>query len=248
MPYIHDINGLRPIPTQHHTPTLPQPTVAGTNTGKPMLIGLIGAPGAGKDTVAGILREAGFDCTAFAYALRDEIANAWQIDESLLTRRHTKELPLERLAAGRSNNAQWLDYCARQGWCLAQARSARWLMQSWGEWRRMVDHDHWTKCVAHWIRANRELLGVVNLVVTDVRHINEAELVRSHGGYLVRVHRVGHDVVLAGDTMHHVSEGHTGLRVDDDIHNDGTLVALASETMRVWRRLLGHSKVAGWHA
>ena len=212
-----------------------------------MLIGLIGAPGAGKDTVASVLREAGFDCTAFASALREEVAEAWAIDDSMLTRRHTKELPLERLAAGRSNNAQWLAYVARQDWSLTQARSAHWVMQAWGEWRRLSNPEHWTASVAHWIRANRELLGVVNLVVTDVRHANEAELVRSAGGYLVRVHRPAHDV-LTPETANHISEQHTALRVDDDIQNDGSIQQLAEETLRVWRRLHGRIMVARWQA
>ncbi|QWY81846.1 deoxynucleoside monophosphate kinase [Microbacterium phage Honk] len=66
----------------------------------------------------------------------------------------------------------------------------------------------------HW----RELLAF-----TDVRFANEAELIRSFGGKLIRVIRPG----LAADDLHKSETELDGIEVDHELVNDGTLDDLA---------------------
>jgi hypothetical protein len=207
-----------------------------------MLIGLTGAPLAGKDTTAHILAAAGFISVAFADALRVELAHAWQVDPRLFTTRETKEEPTDALAIQLCSDAGFLRLAAAQGWDAAAPRSPRWALQRWGtEYRRGQRPDYWTMRVEHWVHAQR-LAGRRHIVVTDVRFPDEAESLRRLGGWLVRVHRPA----LAGmtdETRGHVSETHNQLQADADIHNDGDLEHLTAEAVRVLRGLLNAQAV-----
>lgn len=98
-------------------------------------------------------------------------------------------------------------------------------LQWWGtEFRRGQDKEYWIKqldlCLA---KADRE--GTDVAVVTDVRFLNEAALIKASGGQLVRVVRYG---FTSGDG--HSSETEMGLiEVDYVLHNSGTLDALEQE-------------------
>jgi len=197
----------------------------------PMLIGLTGHAGAGKDTVAAFLAANGWRGCAFADALRVEVAAAWHIDPRILTERTTKETPMRALRVGNGYHREWLMHAAMQGWSLLDDRSPRWLMQRWGEFRRRQCADHWVRHVVVWINTMRRH-NVPGLVITDVRMDNEAAAIRAAGGVLVRVHRPGAGL-QDPDTASRPSEGHTGLQVDADIHNDGDLQHLQAEVYRV---------------
>lgn len=194
------------------------------------LIGLTGHAGAGKDSVALVLCSAGYRSVAFADALRIEVAAAWRIDPRLLTDRASKEVPQARLAVGHAEDARWLQWACVQGHNVLAPRSARWLMQHWGSYRRAQHPDYWIRHVQVWMSQQwRE--GCNGLVITDVRMPNEAAALRAQGGRIVRVHRPGLPALQA-DTAQHESEGHTALQADADIHNSGTLAELAAETWR----------------
>lgn len=90
-------------------------------------------------------------------------------------------------------------------------------------------------------RANTRVYGVgavvpSRFVVTDVRHVNEAEAIKSWGGWLVQVFRPG--VEPAKGVVNHISE--TALdgyaHWDERIVNDSTLDVLY---LKVDRQLLG---------
>lgn len=196
-----------------------------------MLIGLTGATGAGKDSAAAVLASAGWRTIAFADALRAEAADAWGIDQRLLTERATKEAPMRALAAGGGHNANWLRHCAVNGVSLIEPRSPRWVLQRWGEFRRHRDAAWWITPVRGWI-AHQRRHGPAMLAVTDVRMPNEADALRLLGGHIVRVHRPT-AAPMAPDTATHESEQHTQLHADEDIHNTGTLADLAAEVWRV---------------
>ncbi len=202
---------------------------------QPMLLGLVGAAGAGKDSVAQVLCSAGWHSVAFADALRFEVAEHWRIDMRLLTERHTKETPLPALAIGQVHDAQWLRWCAVQGHNLMTPRSPRWVLQQWGSWRRQQDALHWVRHVQVWVRTQQRR-GVHQLVVTDVRHRNEACAITSLGGRLVRVHRPGLPP-LPPETAGHESEQHAQIGVHADIHNDGSLQDLHTEVWRVLQQM-----------
>lgn len=200
-------------------------------TQRPLLIGLTGNAGAGKDTVAQVLASAGWQSIAFADALRWEVASSWRIDPRLLTDRATKEQPLACLCVGQVHDADWLRWCAVQGHNLMTPRSPRWAQQQWGSWRRAGDPHYWVRHVQMWVRTQQRR-GAAGLVVTDVRFPNEAAAIQALGGHIVRVHRPGLPG-LPADTARHESEQHTALPAAADIANDSTLPALHHEVWRV---------------
>lgn len=138
-----------------------------------MLIGLTGAAGAGKDSVAAILCAAQWRSAAFADALRLEISEAFAIDQRLLTDRRHKESTTPQLSAGMASNADWLRWAAVNGYSLIQPRSPRWVMQSWGSFRRQNTADYWVQHVTYWAQFQRHYQPR-DLVITDVRYPNEA--------------------------------------------------------------------------
>jgi len=201
----------------------------------PLIVGLTGAAGAGKDTAAAMLLQHAWRSIAFADALRVEVAAAWRVDPRLLVDRATKETPQRAFRVGNVEHREWLMFATVEGWSLLDERSPRWALQRWGEFRRRQDPDWWVKHVQVWLqlRARENHPG---MVVTDVRFPNEAAALRAAGGHLVRVHRPGAGA-LAPDTASHESEGHTALQADAEIHNDGDLQHLQAEVWRVVQRL-----------
>lgn len=204
----------------------------------PLIIGLTGHAGAGKDTVADLLAGRAWRRMAFADALRVEIAAAWRVDIRTLTDRVTKDCPTRALRVGNADHRDWLMFAAVQGWSLMDERSPRWAMQRWGEFRRRQNPDWWVRHVEVWIATQRRE-NHPGLVVTDVRMANEAAMLRRVGAVLVRVHRPGAGL-QASDTVGHESEGHTGIEVDEDIDNAGTISDLSLQVdqllQRLWQR------------
>jgi len=94
------------------------------------------------------------------------------------------------------------------------ALTVRRILQWWGtEYRRAQDPDYWTKA---WGRKVEGLdLEVLHILVDDVRFLNELQVIKDHGGLVVKVVRPGFD-----GANNHASE--TSL---DDYHAwDGILV------------------------
>lgn len=168
-----------------------------------MLIGLSGKAGAGKDTIADYLATVhGFERVAFADPLR-ELANNY----SASYRSDVAKLGYERAKAERTH--------------------VRAILQELGQaCRDTFGEDFWVE------QARRRVDNLAaRVVVTDVRHRNEADMIRALGGFVFRVER---DVPAVRE---HVSE--TALddyRFDGTIGNDGTLGELhdAIEGALVW--------------
>ena len=126
---------------------------------------------------------------------------------------------------GRAHTAcgKWADYLAMnsdiQDTPGRSAVTTRRILQWWGtEYRRAQDPDYWTKA---WERKVTELdLDGTDVLVDDVRFMNELNVIRGVGGQIIRIIRPGFDG--AND---HASEN----ALDDfsgwdgSILNDGTL-------------------------
>ena len=203
---------------------------------KPMIIALTGYPNVGKDTVASVLApKHGFCSIAFADALRREVAEAWRIDQRMLTDRPTKELPIPALAAGMCSVPGFLHWCVDGGESLHEPRSARWALQRWASYQRRYDPEYYARIAERWIL--RQLgTGWRRIVVSDLRDPIEEAVLRRLGARVVRVHR--HDVApLTRETASHVSEQHYRIKADADIVNDGSLNALAEATLQCMKAL-----------
>ena len=114
------------------------------------------------------------------------------------------------------------------------AVTVRRILQWWGtEYRRAQDPDYWTKA---WGREVDALVQSDRLVlVDDVRFINELNVIRAHGGLIVKIERPGFD-----GANNHSSE--TSLddysRWDGRIVNDGTIAQLGAEAEKLVATLL----------
>lgn len=172
------------------------------------LIGLLGAKGSGKDTLAKILiARLGFVRLSFADALYREVAEAYGVAVAFLENRETKETPLPELALANCRDADFVSIAleaihAKRGYLgrafsfllrsrdLRAPRSPRWTMQLWGtEYRRKSKFG----CDTYWIDKVRVQVVAnpnVRYVITDVRFKNEAQMVRIFGGLLIRVRRL----------------------------------------------------------
>lgn len=161
-----------------------------------MLIGLCGAAGAGKGSVAAVLRERGFVEIAFADPLYEAVAAIAGIPVERLRDREVKEAVIP-----------WI------------GKSPRQLLQSLGtDWgRNMVADDLWVRA------AMAKAAQHDSVVIPDVRFSNEAEAIRAAGGVILSVFRPG-ESCLTAETAAHESEAGIGRDlIDAEIANDGDL-------------------------
>lgn len=215
-----------------------------------LVIALTGAAGAGKDSAATVLvNNLAFRTIAFADALRREICAAWRIDERMLTARDTKELTVPALAIGNCGDPGFTRWCHDAALSLHAPRSARWVMQQWGDYQRRYTPDHYASIVARWIEREASL-GFKRFVVTDLRYPIELEALRgittSNSLHVVRIHRQ-QPGGLASDTAGHNSErAAAALPANFDLVNDGTLASLAEDVLAL--SPLQHLQRLGAHA
>lgn len=214
---------------------------------RPIIIGLTGLAGAGKDTVAdALVHFAGFRKLAFADMLREEIADAFELlqpAERLLHDRDRKETPTEQLALGWCNNIEFVQAVNAAVYGgnmplgqLDEPRSPRQILQWWGtEYRRAQDADYWTSVMAQRLST---LIGQGSwrLVVTDCRFPNEAHTVRRAGGELWQVFRPGLPLVEGG----HASQTDGGkLKPEHIVVNNASVNELQHQVLRLLTRRHG---------
>lgn len=166
-----------------------------------MLIGLTGAAFAGKDSVGEHLRTGhGFHSKAFADPLRDGLKVMFNLrDEHFQP--SAKEVAID-----------WI------------GKSPRELMQTLGtEWgREQVCRQLWVTHMAR--RIENPLRSGMNIVITDVRYVSEAELIHRYGGEIWRIVRPAGPKTGHGE---HTSEKEDRRIIADyDLVNESTLDSL----------------------
>jgi hypothetical protein len=175
----------------------------------PILLGLTGKAGSGKDSVGLVLREEHeFSRLAFADPLKEVCAALFGIS---LDRFHIPSLKEKRVPA----------------WGL----SPRQMLQVVGTdmVRRYLGNDFWIKRMRYDLEG---WLGYDNIVITDVRFEDEAAFVRSLGGIVVHVKRPG--AGLDGEAGAHVSEAGVMFNAADLIlSNDGSLEDLPGKVAQL---------------
>jgi hypothetical protein len=145
---------------------------------KPLLIGLTGYAGSGKDTVREILEHKhDLDGLAFADPIRDMLTALFEscgVKTDWMVERHLKEEVIPEIGASYRQMAQQLGT----------------------EWGRNIHPDFWLKIAAAKITmyTHYESPGVV---ISDVRFPNEAQWIRAQGGHLWHILRPGIDPVRA---------------------------------------------------
>lgn len=180
------------------------------------IIGLCGAAGSGKGTVAEALRDrCGLLEIAFADALYTAIANITGYSVLELKDRAIKETPIP-----------WLG-----------GKSPRHLLQSLGtEWgRSMVCPDIWVTATMRHIDNLRDVIGN-GVVISDVRFNNEAEAIRDRGGQVWEVRRPGASCLDGAAAAHESERGISPDLVSEVIWNNSTPESLKSEVAWMFAR------------
>jgi hypothetical protein len=176
-----------------------------------MIIGLCGAAGAGKDTVAGHLAiNHGFRVLAFASPLYEAVAAITGMTVNELRDRSQKEEVIE-----------WL------------GKSRRELLQLLGTefGRGMIRDDIWIR------RLMTDVVPGKKYVITDVRFDNEAEAIREAGGVIIEVVRPGGGCLKPGAAMHSSEAGVDRRHITATVANCGTVRELAMNVDMVIARL-----------
>ena len=173
------------------------------------LIGLYGAPGAGKDTAAGrLVITHGFRAISFAKPLYEAVAAITGLTVLELQDRRNKETPID-----------WI------------GKSPRELLQLLGTefGRNMIHPDIWVR------RAMRD--AGEKCVVTDVRFDNEAEAIREAGGFVFEITRPGEAMIAAGAAAYSSEACIDRSHINATIENNGTVRDLWAAVDSVVSRL-----------
>jgi hypothetical protein len=185
------------------------------------LIGMYGYPGSGKDTVALMLEEKGWESVAFADPIKEMLIamDPWIEEED------EDGMIVERLS-------ELIDEYG----CLEEVKrrfkEVRRLMQRLGTegGRGVLGDDVW--CDIGESRIKDWLAKGYNVAVTDVRFPNEAKLIKRLGGYLVEVRRGG------CDANGHASESHyNSFPKDFILYNEGSLTDLRTTVMTLCQKI-----------
>jgi hypothetical protein len=202
----------------------------------PLLIGIAGRRGHGKDTVGAILRElAAFRTIAFADAVKRTAADLFGLSyDALYGSQKAKETP----------DPRWPTPEHPEG------LTPRYILQRLGtEVGRAIHPDVWVRATFAKIDSVNEEQARYTFergagptpppgwAITDVRFPSEAAAIRARGGWVVRVSRLAQTRAEEADTsgvLDHASEREVErIAPDALIRNDGSLDDLAAETLRV---------------
>jgi hypothetical protein len=191
----------------------------------PYKIGITGHFRTGKDTFADMLAEALGPPTVklhFADALKYEVAH--------MLYDYRNPAHRDRIATSGVHQETYLDSIANFTAEMAEDRQLNGLAWQWlGEWRRQkTDLDYWINHYKFQDAYRAALVSSSNIIISDIRHLNEAEWCRKEGFYLVRI--VG-PCRAEGERRDptHASEVHVDeLDVDGIIDNFGNLDTLES--------------------
>lgn len=196
-----------------------------------MLIGIVGKARVGKDTFATVLAEELFKLTrqryvlmAYAHELKMRVQKDFDLSYDQLwgDDKEKQDLRYAKQLGGFSSNP--VDYL-----------SAREILQSYGEFYRSIDYDFWVNNLFEVID-DREYKKVI---ITDVRHTNEAIPIIDKGGVLIKIIRDA-DKVIPTHGQDHISE--TAMddftNIDIVIENNKTLEEFKSSVKEVAKLLV----------
>lgn len=182
---------------------------------RPQIVGLAGKAGAGKDTVAALLRMRGYERRALADPIREEVSDA-------AAKREAPEGMNDRLAVLFRMGA----LCPKGIYGKPTPSHVRRILQWWGtEYRRAQDPYYWIQRVAETIYPD----GYFS--ISDIRFANEAQFIRKMGGQVWLVKGRG------GIDSDHISEK-MDFEHDEEINNAGSIYELAESVSAALKRAI----------
>lgn len=180
----------------------------------PPLVGLIGPAGAGKTTVANMLRERhAYMVLSMADPMKDMLGallSGLGLGHEWMEDRQLKEAPIPIIGVSYRKLAQTLG-------------------TEWG--RDRIDPALWVRLCAHKVKELRSVHQEC-IVVHDVRFANEAGMIRQSGGHLVRVNRQV-EALPDGRSAHPSEQWQATAQADHLILNSGSLALLQDQVDRL---------------
>lgn len=154
-----------------------------------MIIGVTGKARSGKDTFAELLANKLFEkegqrfvLMAYAHELKLKVQRDFDLSYDQLW--GDEKESEDRRYIKRHDGSFW---------------TAREILQAYGEFYRSIDNEFWVKELFRVIDDK----GYKNVIVTDVRHPNEADPVKNRDGFLIKVTREQKDSIHGSS---HISE------------------------------------------
>jgi hypothetical protein len=207
-----------------------------------MIIGLVGFAGSGKDTVAQIfVNKYGFIKESFAKPVKDSVSAIFGWDRDLL----------EGITPGsrsfRETKDEWWSSKLGMTW------SPRIAMQTVGTdlFRQGLNHSIWLMSLERRLMSSDQ-----NFILSDLRFVNECQMVHDLGGKLIRVKRGpepdwfeiardyyhgcrcgGAPLPVELESVHPSERDWIGVTCDYQISNDGTIDDLEDEAHKIWKRM-----------
>jgi len=190
-----------------------------------MIIGIHGKARSGKDQFGEYLTEClkerhqrKFEHAAFATQLKMMCKEHFELSDDQLWEngKNIREVQDERFFKSSVviNKKEYKEF-----W------TPREIMQELGSFYRRIDYDFWVKTLDRYLKK----MSIEDVIITDVRHVNECEYVKNNQGVLIKVVRPSADEIHG---MQHESETALDDRpvgyFDIEINNSGTLEDLYS--------------------
>lgn len=146
--------------------------------GKGLILGIVGRARVGKDTFAEMLAEEFYQLSkqrfilmAYATELKKKVQRDFNLSYEQLWG-NDKEIPDQRYTKPKKGPDDTLVY-----W------TAREILQEYGQFYRTIDGNFWVKHLFQTITEKE----YDNVIVTDVRHPNEADPIKKLGGLVMKV-------------------------------------------------------------
>jgi len=203
-----------------------------------MIVGIAGKARSGKHRLAKFIKEEfkknhdrKFYDAAFAFELKQMCRFQFGLDDDQLWG-DKKEIADKRFYKGYTENTIKIYWTPRE------------IMQEMGAFYRKIDNDFWVKGLRKFLQYEA-LKGREDFIITDARHVNEAEFVKSKKGFLIRIER---DVENRGKIHGATHESEIGLDNYKDffdmyIDNNGSLDGLKASSYNIVNGILTMEKL-----
>ena len=186
-----------------------------------MIIGVTGKKQSGKDTIGNFLiRHKGFHTYKFAEAIKSAVADIFLWDDRYING-ELKEVIDPRWGIS-PRQAQQVVGTELFRECLPETLRG---------FRDIIGNNIWVKRFQYWYET---LPTDTNVVITDVRFLNEAEAIREMGGVILKVHRKNTDYIEDS----HVSEIEMcHIAPHFNVVNNGNTLELEAQVGRIYNHL-----------